>query len=80
MNEKLKNEIKELVAEIIEVEVDELDDEKDFVLDYDVDSLRSIEILTRLEKLMDVKIQQEKLAEMKNLLSVYQIAEECMRS
>jgi acyl carrier protein len=63
-------ELREIVAEVLEIDTDELTDTGDFVEEYEADSLRSIEILSRLEKKYQLEIPQEELAEMRNLNSV----------
>jgi acyl carrier protein len=66
-------ELREIVAEVLELDVDELTDVGDFVEDYEADSLRAIEVLARIEKRYSVEIPQEELAEMRNLKAVYDI-------
>jgi acyl carrier protein len=65
--------LREIVAEVLEVEADELTDTGDFVEEYDADSLRAIEILSRLEKVYKVEIPQQELANMRNLAEVGEI-------
>lgn len=64
-------ELREIVAEVLEVEPEELTDTGDFMEDYDADSLRAIEVLARLDKKYKVEIPQEELPEMRNLKTVY---------
>ena len=66
-------ELRELIAEVLEVETDELTDEGLFVEDYDADSLRAIEILARLEKKYKIEIDQAELVDMVNLRATYDI-------
>lgn len=49
-NQKLENEIKELVSEIIEVPIEKLKPDADFFKDLGVDSLKAIEIVAAFEK------------------------------
>jgi acyl carrier protein len=65
--------IREIVAEVLELEPDELTDTSNFKDDHDADSLRAIEILARLEKLYKVEIPQAELAKMTHLLAVYEV-------
>jgi acyl carrier protein len=65
-------ELRELVAEVLEVEPEELTDTGDFANDYDADSLRAIEILARLDKKYHVEIPQAELPELRNLKAVYE--------
>ena len=48
-NERLE-ELREIVADVLEVEPEELTDDGDFQEEYEADSLRAIEILARLDK------------------------------
>lgn len=66
-------ELREIAAEVLELEPEEITEGGDFVEDYDGDSLRAIEILARIEKQYKVEIPQEQLAEMTNLKAVYEI-------
>jgi acyl carrier protein len=66
-------ELREIVAEVLEINEDELTDTGDFVEDYDADSLRAIEILARIEKKYKVEIPQAELAEMRDLKSVREV-------
>ncbi|HKT00933.1 MAG TPA: acyl carrier protein [Rugosimonospora sp.] len=66
-------ELREIVAEVLELEPEELSDGGDFVEEYEADSLRAIEILARIEKTYKVDIPQSELAEMRNLKAVYEV-------
>jgi acyl carrier protein len=66
-------ELREIVAEVLEVDAEELTDTGDFVEEYDADSLRAIEILARIEKRYKVEIPQSELAEMRNLKAVGEV-------
>lgn len=62
--------LREIVAEVLEVDTEELTDTGDFAADYEADSLRAIEILARLDKEYKVEIPQAELPELRNLLAV----------
>jgi acyl carrier protein len=66
-------ELREIVAEVLELEPEEVSDSADFVEEYEADSLRAIEILARIEKKYRVEIPQSELAEMRNLKAVYDV-------
>ena len=70
------DELREIVADVLELEPDELSAEGEFVDEYDADSLRAIEILARIEKRYDVEIHQSELPKMHNLQAVYDIVAE----
>ena len=65
-------ELRELVAEVLEVEPDELTDTGDFIDDYEADSLRAIEILARIDKQYKVEIPQAELPLLRNLKAVHE--------
>jgi acyl carrier protein len=67
------DELREIVADVLELESGELTDTGDFVDDYDADSLRAIEILARIEKRYSIEIPQSDLAEVRNLKAVYEM-------
>ena len=67
-----KEELREIVAEVLEIDTDELADNGDFVDSYDADSLRAIEILARIDKKYRVEIPQTELPQLRNLDAVYE--------
>jgi acyl carrier protein len=66
-------ELREIVAEVLELEPDEIADTGDFIEDYDADSLRAIEILARIEKKYRIEVPQSELPEMRSLKAVYDV-------
>jgi acyl carrier protein len=66
-------ELREIVAEVLELEPEELTDDGDFVEEYEADSLRAIEVLARIEKRYKLEIPQEELTNMTNLRAVYDV-------
>jgi len=70
--EQRLEELREIVAEVLEVEPEELTDTGDFIDDYQADSLRAIEILARIDKHFKVEIPQEELPELRTLKAVYE--------
>lgn len=70
------SELREIVAEVLEVEPEELTDSGDFVEDYEADSLRAIEILARIEKKYRVEIPQSELAGMRTLKGVSEVVDQ----
>jgi len=78
MTEQDKTKIAEIVAEILELEPEELEADKDFEEAYEADSLRKIEILAKLEKAFNIVIPQTELARITTLNSVYEIVGERM--
>lgn len=72
MLEDHKQEIRELVGGILEIDPAELGDEDSFRDDHDADSMRSIEILAALELKYDISIDQSELPTMGTLAGVYE--------
>ncbi|MET8351531.1 MULTISPECIES: acyl carrier protein [Micromonospora] len=66
-------ELREIVAEVLELEPEEVADTADFVEEYEADSLRAIEILARIEKRYRVEIPQAELNEMRSLKAVHEV-------
>ncbi|GAA3548312.1 acyl carrier protein [Streptomyces sp. HUAS 31] len=71
-----ENQIKELVADILELEPDEMTRTSRFKEDHEADSLLAIEILASLEKRFKITIAQQELARMVNLEGVYEVVAE----
>lgn len=68
------DELREIVAEVLELEPAEIADGADFSDQYGADSIRAIEILSRLEKRYGIEIPQSELPQMRNLSAVYKVA------
>jgi acyl carrier protein len=65
--EEERAKIKEICCEILEIDPSEMTDVSMFKEDHEADSLGRIEILSALEREMDIEIDQEELARMVNL-------------
>lgn len=76
ITEEQKEIIIGLIADILEVETEDITDTADFKEDLDADSLRAIEILVQVEKKLKIKIPQEELLRMNTLSGVYAVVEE----
>ena len=74
--EQLYDEIKEIVADIIEVDEDEIDGDAIFVEKYDVDSMLALEILATIEKKYKIKIPEERLANITTLNETVSLTKE----
>ncbi|MFE9564810.1 acyl carrier protein [Streptomyces sp. NPDC006487] len=73
-----KQEIKEIVCDILEIDEDEVTETSLFKEDHDADSLRAIEILAALERTQRVTIDQAELSRMVNLVGVYAVVSEAL--
>jgi len=67
------DEIREIAAEVLEIEPEEITETSLFAEDHEADSLRAIEILARIEKKYKVDIPQSELPKMVNLRAVYDV-------
>ncbi len=69
-------ELRALVAEVLEIQDDEITETSRFREDHEADSLRAIEILARIEKRYKVDIPQDKLASMTHLGALYDVVKQ----
>ncbi|MGW2377485.1 MULTISPECIES: acyl carrier protein [Kitasatospora] len=65
--------VREIVADCLDLEIDELTLTDHFIDHYGADSLNAIEVLARLEKQFNVTIPQDELANMVNLAAVLEV-------
>ncbi len=78
MSEKeLKSELKGIISEIIEI--DDFNDDDNFVADLGVDSMLALEIVARIEKRYRVRIPEDRFAEMQTLNSVVHLMTDIMQ-
>ncbi|MER5210237.1 acyl carrier protein [Streptomyces sp. NPDC002838] len=75
-----KQQIKEIVCDILEIDEDEVTETSLFKEEHDADSLRAIEILAALERTQNVTIDQTELNRMVNLEGVYTVVAEAAQS
>jgi acyl carrier protein len=68
-----KQRITKLVADILEIDSDQMTDTSLFKEDHEADSLRAIEILASLEREFRIEIDQADLAKMVNLQGIYDV-------
>ncbi|MEJ2853328.1 MULTISPECIES: acyl carrier protein [unclassified Saccharothrix] len=66
-------ELREITADVMEVEVEEVTDDGLFTEEHDADSLRAIELLARIEKKYKIDIPQEELPNMTTLRALYEV-------
>jgi acyl carrier protein len=73
MSDTLKDELRQIIAEVTEVE--DIPEDTPFA-DLGIDSMMAIEIVADVEKSYDITISEEELAELTNLSAVYQKVKE----
>ena len=71
ISEELRANVRSIVAEVLEVEPEELTDEGSFGDDYEADSLLVIEMFARFERNLGIKIPKGELVELDNLPDAY---------
>ncbi len=75
----LREEIREIVAAILEVDVGRIGPASHFRDDLEADSLQGIEILSALERRFHITIEQSLLAEMWDVQSTYEVVMALMK-
>ncbi|WP_326770681.1 acyl carrier protein (plasmid) [Streptomyces sp. NBC_01591] len=71
INQQLMDELREMIAEVLEEELEKITETSLFIDAHEADSLQAIEILARIEKKYKISLPQECLADMVNLRAVY---------
>ncbi len=69
----IENNIRNLIAKIIEVEPEKIGSETNFVEELGADSMMALEIMAALEKKYNINIPEEDLPKMSNLKQVVQL-------
>lgn len=75
--QELRSELKGIVSEIIEI--DDFNDNDNFVADLGVDSMLALEIVARIEKRYRVRIPEDRFADMQTLNSVVHLMTDIMQ-
>ena len=70
----LEQEVKELIAEIIEMEPNEIDPDAHLVEDLGMDSMMALEILASLEKKYKIKLPEEDLPKITTVNRAIEVA------
>lgn len=70
--------IKEIICDILEIDLDEMTDTSRFKEDHEADSMGAIEILSQLERAFGADIDQSDLARMVNLDAVVTVVSEAV--
>ncbi|MEU9468107.1 acyl carrier protein [Streptomyces avermitilis] len=68
-----KEQLRELVADVLDLDVAEVTDDADFMEDLDVDSLMALEITVRLEKEYGVRLAEAELTSITSLQGTYEL-------
>ncbi len=70
MDDKVYQEARDLICEVIEVEQEELEDDIRLVEDLGVDSILILELKSEFEKKYSIKIDKENLSELNSLAQI----------
>lgn len=62
-----KEELRELIANVFELPVDEVTDEADFVEQLEADSLMALEVAVRMEKLYGIRLADSEVKDIRTL-------------
>ncbi|GHF27800.1 MULTISPECIES: acyl carrier protein [Streptomyces] len=73
MSEEQRVKVRDIVAEVLEVDADDLTEQSSFADDFDADSLLVIEIFSRFERDLGIRIPQEELVELDDLPAAYAV-------
>lgn len=76
LDDGVKEKIKTLICDILELEAEEVTDTSLFKEDHEADSLLAIEIVASLEKHFNITIEQSEMARMVNLAGIYAVVAE----
>ncbi|MFE0106745.1 acyl carrier protein [Streptomyces sp. NPDC059009] len=68
-----KEDLRTLVAQVLDVDVDEVTDDAKFVDDLEVDSLMALEVVVVLEKKYGIKLPESELKQIVTLQSAYEL-------
>lgn len=68
-----KEDLRTTVADVLDVDVDDVTDEVNFIDDLDVDSLMALEVMVVLEKKYGIKLAEAELKELTSLDRAYRL-------
>jgi acyl carrier protein len=77
--EKIKKEVKKLVAEVAEIPEEEIKDDSRFAEDLGVDSMMALEIVASIEKKYKVVIPEEEIPNIRSLQDVCNLLEKFLK-
>jgi acyl carrier protein len=66
-------ELRELIAEELELPAEDVTDEADLATDFEVDSLTAMEIAVQLEKKYHIKIADEEIKSLSSLVNIHRL-------
>jgi acyl carrier protein len=75
-----KEDLRATVANVLDIEVSELEDDAGFVDDLEVDSLMALEVVVVLEKKYGIRLPQTELGRITTLQQAYELLTEKLRT
>ncbi|OGX45806.1 MAG: hypothetical protein A3G38_00305 [Omnitrophica WOR_2 bacterium RIFCSPLOWO2_12_FULL_51_8] len=72
----IENDVRCLIAEVLEKDQAEIKPDSRFIEDLGMDSLKALEILVAVEKKFKITIPEQKLSELKTLVDTVNVAKE----
>ncbi|UCD15325.1 MAG: acyl carrier protein [Candidatus Omnitrophota bacterium] len=78
LNDSIKQEVRKLIADIIEIPENELKEDAKFADDLGVDSMMALEMLAVIEKKYRVVIPEEEIPNIRTLNNVYSLLEKAL--
>ncbi|WP_338784221.1 phosphopantetheine-binding protein [Streptomyces sp. DG1A-41] len=73
LQDDLREKARQIVADVLEVDPAELGDTNSFADDFDADSLLVIEMYSRFERDLHIKVPQEGVVELDDMTAVFEI-------
>lgn len=73
VNGDMQRQLREIIAEEIEMDPDELEETASFIDEYEADSMSVIQVFGRVERELGVAIPQEEMRNMTDLNAAYEI-------
>ena len=73
VDDGMKQRVREIIAEEIEMDADEIEESASFVDEYEADSMSVIQVFGRVERELGVAIPQEEMKNMTDLNAAYEI-------
>lgn len=74
--QNLEEELREIVAKVVEIEPEKITLNASFVEDLGMDSMMALEILAAMEKKYKIQVPEEKLGQLKTLKDAVRLTEE----
>jgi len=65
--QELKKRVKQVIARVLEIDVDEVSDDDNFIFDLGADSAQSIELVAGFEEEFDIEMDEDKALEIQSV-------------